>query len=158
MREVSQAMLHAMLAGETEEVVLPILRIEHADLGAPILLVDNTEPLVRSDGTYMPYGFRINLPSQSDDEVKPLSITIDNTDLAVNDKIRSLVGQPAVTFSVVLASSPDTVEAGPFPLSLQTATATAQTITGTLGYEMDIFSQQVPAQQYLPTTSPGLFL
>jgi hypothetical protein len=58
----------------------------------------------------------------------------------------------------VLASSPDTVEAGPFAMSLQSADATAQTITGTLGYEQDIFAQQVPAQQYLPTSSPGLFL
>jgi hypothetical protein len=59
---------------------------------------------------------------------------------------------------VVLASSPNTIEAGPFAMSLQQAQADAQTITGTLGYESDIFSQQVPAQQYLPTSSPGLFL
>lgn len=59
---------------------------------------------------------------------------------------------------VVLASSPNTVEAGPFNMKLAGAQATADTITGTLGQEQDIFSQQVPGQQYLPTTSPGLFL
>lgn len=158
MREVSAPALQAMLAQETAEVFVPLLRIEHPDLADPILLAYNTEPVVRSDGTYLPYAFSINLPQQVEDETPTLSVTIDNTDLEVNDKIRSLVGQPQVTFSVVLASSPDTVEAGPFAMSLQQATANAQTITGTLGYELDIFAQQVPAQQYLPTSSPGLFL
>lgn len=158
MREVSVNALQAMLAQDTPEVFVPLLKIEHPDLADPILLAYNTDPVVRSDGTYMPYAFQINLPKQVEDETPTLSVTIDNTDLEVNDKIRSLVGQPKVTFMVVLASSPDTVEAGPFAMSLQQAQADAQTITGTLGYEMDIFAQQVPSQQYLPTNSQGLFL
>lgn len=159
MRQVSLPMLRSMLAEETDEVLLPILRIEHPDLAEPILLVRNNEPLVRSDGTYLPYYFNINLPEQSDDEIKPLTVSVDNTDLEVNDKIRTLVGPPKVTFSLVLASSPDTAEAGPYALSLQAVPkADAQTITGTLGYEMDIFVQTVPAQQVLPSSSPGMFL
>lgn len=146
------------MAQDTDEVFLTLLRIEHADLGAPILLAYNTEPVVRTDGTYLPYPFRINLPTQSDEELPEVTLTVDNTDLAVNEKIRTLVGQPDVTFMVVLASSPDTVEAGPFAMKLATASATAESITGTLGQEGDIFSQQVPAQQYLPSNSRGLFL
>lgn len=158
MREVSINALQAMLAQDTAEVFVPLLRVEHPDLAEPILLAYNTEQVARSDGTYLPYAFQINLPKQVEDETPTLSVTIDNTELEVNDKIRTLVGKPSVTFMVVLASSPDTVEAGPFAMSLQSADATAQTITGTLGYEQDIFAQQVPAQQYLPTNSPGLFL
>lgn len=158
MREVSAAALQAMLAQQTSEVFVPLLRIEHPDLAEPICLAYNTEQVVRTDGTYQPYAFKINLPKQMEDETPTLTVTIDNTDLVINDKIRTLVGKPAVTFMVVLASSPDTVEAGPFELSLQGADGTPQTVTGTLGYEMDIFSQQVPAQQYVPTNSPGLFL
>ena len=87
-----------------------------------------------------------------------VSLTVDNTDLEVNEKIRSLVGAPTVTFMVVLASSPNTVEAGPFDMRLQNVTADANAITGTLGQEGDIFAQQVPGQQYMPTNSPGLFV
>jgi hypothetical protein len=158
MREVSATALQAMLAQDTPEVFVPLLKIEHPDLTAPILLAYNSDPVVRSDGTYQPYAFQINLPKQAEDETPSLSVTIDNTDLEVNDKIRTLVGQPSVTFMVVLASSPNTVEAGPFAMSLQQAQADAQTITGTLGYEMDIFAQQVPGQQYEPSNSQGLFL
>lgn len=157
MREVSATALQAMLAQETAEVFIAILRIAHAGLDAPVLLAYNTKPVVRTDGTYLPYPFKINLPVQSDEEVPEVTLTVDNTDLAVNDQIRSLVGQPDVTLMVVLASSPDTVEAGPFAMKLANATATAESITGTLGQEGDIFSQMVPGQQYLPTNSPGLF-
>ena len=85
-------------------------------------------------------------------------MTIDNTDLAIIDAIRTLTGQPAVTLDVVLASQPDMIEAGPFVCSLQTATVTASTIQGTLGYEDDVFAQLVPGQSYLPSNSAGLFL
>lgn len=158
MRQVSLPALQAMMVQDTAEVFIPLLRIEHPSLGAPILLAHNTESVVRTDGTYLPYPFQINLPVQSDEEIPQVTLTVDNTDLSVNDKIRTLIGEPSVTLMVVLASSPDTVEAGPFAMKLANATATAETITGTLGQEQDIFSQQVPGQQFMPGNSPGLFL
>lgn len=92
------------MAQETAEVFIPLLRIEHADLDAPILLAYNTETVHRTDGDYLPYPFQINLPVQSDEEIPQITLTVDNTDLGVNDKIKTLVGQPSVTFMVVLAS------------------------------------------------------
>jgi hypothetical protein len=157
MRAVSLTALQAMMAQETAEVFIPLLRIEHPSLDAPVLLAYNTESVVRTDGTYLPYPFQINLPTQSDEDVPEVSLTVDNTDLEVNNKIKTLVGQPDVTFMVVLASSPNTVEAGPFVMKLANAQATADTITGALGQEGDIFAQQAPGQQYLPTNSSGLF-
>lgn len=158
MRELSQTALQAVMAQNTAEVFIPILRIEHPDLSAPILLAYNTETVHRADGDYLPYPFQINIPEQSDNEAPTVNLTVDNTDLTVNDKIRSLVGMPTVTFSVVLASSPDTVEVGPYEMSLQNAQADAQTISGTLGFEQGIFSQAVPSQTFIPSSSPGLFL
>lgn len=146
-----------MLAQETDEVFIPCLTISHPDLDEDILLAYNTEKVTRTAGDFLPYPFQINLPVQSDEEVPTVTLTVDNTDLSVNDKIRSLVGMPTVTLEIVLASSPNTVEAGPFVMKLQNATATAESITGTLGQESDVFAQMVPAQQFLPTNSPGLF-
>lgn len=84
-------------------------------------------------------------------------MTIDNTDLSINEAIRTVVGKPTATLTVVLASQPDVIEQGPFVFSLQDAQGDSQTITATLGYETDIFTQQVPGQNYMPTNSPGLF-
>lgn len=157
MRQLSQTALQAVLSQDTPEVFNPILKIAHPDLATPILLAYNTETVHRTDGDYLPYPFQINIPESSDNEAPTVNLTVDNTDLTVNDKIRSLVGMPTVTFSVVLASSPDTVEVGPYQMSLQTAQATAQTISGTLGFEQGIFSQAVPSQTFVPSSSPGLF-
>lgn len=157
MREVSPTALQAMLAQDTPEVFVPWLKIEHADLASPIRVAYDTQTLAKTEGDFLPYPFQINLPSQRDDDLPQITVTIDNTDLTVNEAIRTLVGPPSVTFGVSLASQPDTDEAGPFLFDLQQVTATAETIQGTLGYEDDVFSQQVPGQQYLPTNSPGVF-
>lgn len=157
MRDVSLTFLQSALAQETAEVLLPFVKIEHPDFAAPIRLTCNTEAITRADGEYKPYGFRINLPKQADDETPQMQMEVDNVDLEVNDAIRGLTGAPTVTFDVALASSPDTPESGPYVMNLQNATANAQTITGSLGYEQDLFDQSCPAQQYTPPNSRGLF-
>lgn len=158
MRTISAAAMQAVLAQQTGEVFVACLKIDHADFAIPIRLAMNTETLVRTDGDYLPYAFQVNLPDQRDDQLPLVTLTVDNTDLAVNDAIRTLQGPPTVTMDVVMASSPNTVEIGPFVYNLQSAEADANTIQGTLGFEEGVFSQQVPAQLYMPTNSPGLFL
>lgn len=159
MRQVSLNAMQAMLAQQTDEVFIPFLRIDHASFANPIRLAFNTEKITRADGDYMPYAFQIDLPAQMDNsDVPQVKLTVDNVDMEVNNAIRTITGVPKVTFDVALASSPNTSEAGPFVLNLQSATADANTIQGALGYEADVFAQAVPGQNYLPTNSPGLFL
>jgi len=158
MREISAAAMQAVLAQSTPEVFVPCLSINHPTFANPIRLAFNTEVMHRAAGDYMPYAFQIDLPAQHDDSLPQVKLTVDNVDLQVNDAIRTLQGPPTVTMDVVMASSPDVVEIGPFNYNLQSATANADTIQGVLGFEDDIFSQQVPGQNYLPSNSPGLFL
>lgn len=158
MRAVSPVALQAMLAQETAEVFIPCLTINHPTFAEPIRLAYDTAPLARAAGVYQPYPFAIVLPSQLEDQTPQAKVTIDNTDLQVNQALQSLSGLPSVTVEVVLASQPDVVEAGPFNFSLDSVNATADTIEGTLGFEDDIFAQQSPAQSYFPTNSTGLFL
>lgn len=157
MRQVSPKALQAMFAQQTAELFLMCLAIDHPTFTDPILLVYDTVPLVRSTGTYQPFAFQCALPDQTDDQLPQVKVTIENTDLSVAQAIRQLTGLPAVTLDVVLASQPDTIEAGPFYFAMTDIQVNASTITGTLSYEEDIFAQQVPGQQYLPTNSPGMF-
>ena len=158
MRQISAAAMQAVLAQNTPDVFTPCLSINHPTFANPIRLAFNTEVLHRAAGDYMPYAFQIDLPNQHDDSLPQVKLTVDNVDLQVNDAIRTLQGPPTVTMDVVMASSPDTVEIGPFNYSLQSATANADTIQGVLGFEEDIFSQSCPGQTYTPISSPGLFL
>lgn len=157
MTQVSINAMRAMFAQQTGEVFLVCLTITHPSITTQ-RLVNNTQPVVRSAGTYQPYPMQLSLPAQLDDQLPTVDIVVDNVDREVLQQIREVSGVPKVTMEVILASSPDTVEAGPFDFSLKQASYDVLAITGTLGYEDDILNQRVPAMSYTPSNSPGLFL
>lgn len=146
-----------MMAQDTSEVFCTILRIEHPSLSTALLITDNTEPLQRADGIYMPYGFKVTLPSQVEDSPPAVTVTVDNTDLELARRLRTLIGAPSITFAVVLASSPDVAESGPFYYSMLNLKGDADTLQGSLSYDEDIWAQTVPNEQYNPLNSPGLY-
>ncbi|WP_130617990.1 DUF1833 family protein [Dyella amyloliquefaciens] len=154
---ISVTALQAMLAQETAEVFLVCVTITHPDIDTQ-RLVNNTEVVSRAAGDYLPCPMNLALPDQTEDQVPEVNIVIDNVDREVLRQIRLIRGVPQVTLEVILASSPDTVEAGPFDFSLKSTNYDVLSINGTLGYDDDILNQQVPAQTYTPVNSPGLFL
>ncbi len=159
-RTVSPRALQAMLSRETGEVFLICLSIAPptgSTAFAPILLVNDNQPLVRADGTYQPFPFEVTLPDDTDERIPQVAITIDMIDRSVIEQIRTVIGLPQVSFFVVLASQPNTIEVGPFQFSLLDAEYDVLTIRGTLGYEEDFLDQAIPGDVYTPTNSPALF-
>jgi hypothetical protein len=109
-------------------------------------------------GTYSPAMFQISLPEDSPDKVPTVTLTIDNTDRAITDLIRQVSGsRVTVLMDVVLASSPNTVEAGPFLFQAVSCQYNAQSVTVTLGFEEDILNSEFPCVRYTPQNSPGMF-
>ena len=157
-RVVSPTALQAMLARETDEVFLVCLRLYHTSFPAVIRLVNNTEPVVRMDGTYQPFPFSITLPEDSEDKVPEVNVQFDNIDDMITDAIRTISGRPDVSFDVVLASSPNYVEAGPFNFKIVSSQYDRAYVSCTLGFEEDILGQSVPKGVYSPSNSPGLFV
>ena len=47
-------------------VFLSSLRITHPDLADPIRIVNNTEPVQRADGEYVPWSFEAPLPDDNE--------------------------------------------------------------------------------------------
>ncbi len=71
--------------------------------------------------------------------------------------MRSIVGEAmTVTMTVVLASSPNTIEAGPFGFTVREVGYDTTTIEATLQYE-DVLNDAHPADIYTPTDFRGLF-
>ena len=155
--EISETALRAMLSQETAEVFLVCVTITHPAIDTQ-RLVNNTEVVHRAVGDYIPCPMKLVLPDQVDDQVPQVTIVIDNVDREVLRQIRLVDGVPQVRMEVILASSPDTVEAGPFDFALMSATYDVLSINAVLGYQDDVLNQQVPAQTYTPVNSPGLFL
>jgi hypothetical protein len=148
-----------MLAQETGEVFLICLTISHASLAAPFLLVNDQVPLSRAAGDFQPFAFSIAMPNEQEDTLPQVTMTIDNVDTAILQQIRTLGGErPSVSMEVVLASSPDTVEAGPFDFSILAIDYDAGSVKGTLGFEEDLLNTVFPSGTYTPTNSRGLFV
>jgi hypothetical protein len=147
----------AILARETAEVFLVCLTISGPGLDT-LRAVNNTQPIVRSMGTYHPYPFEAVLPEDTDSASPQVQLRIDNVDRQVTRALREYAGVPKCTLEVILASDPDTVEVGPFEFSILSADYDAVMISVQLGYEEDFLNQAVPAQTYTPTNSAGMFV
>lgn len=157
MRSVSPSALQAMLSRETSEVFLVTMRVMHASFPT-IRIVNNTQSIERNDGTYLAFPFSVQLPSEQEDRITEIYVQFDNIDDDILEQIRTIEGRPNVSFEVVLASSPNTVEAGPFNFSIIDAKYDARLVTCSIGMEEDILNQAVPKGDYNPITSPGLYV
>ena len=157
-RSVSATFQAAVNAQETSEVFLVLLEIYHADIGPPTTLyfVNNYEDVVSNGNTYTGFPFGINLPADIDDRLPEVQLSIDNIDRSIISEIRGLSGPPTITLKVILASTPNTIEAGPFDLTLRRVDYDAYTITGTLEVE-DILNEPYPGDAFTPQNFPGLF-
>ena len=155
MRQLTPTQARAILAQETAEVFLPCLKIE---AGETFRIVNNTEPVTRADGEYQPYPFEPQFPDDSDEKGGSVSVRIDNVERDVTRLLRDASGVPTAVLELVTASEPDKPILGPCEFSVLSAEADVMQITLQLGHEEDYNNQRVPAQNYSPTNSQGLYL
>jgi hypothetical protein len=156
-RPLSSTARASIFAQETAEVWLFLLTITHPQLDQTLRFVNNLTDIVSRGQTYLGGPFELVLPDEVDEDQPPrVSISIDNVDRTIVEALRSISGAPAITLEIILASSPDTVEAGPFDFTLRDATGDAVAVTGTLAFE-DLLSEPYPAGTFSPANFPGLF-
>lgn len=154
-RQLTPTQARAILAQETAEVFLPCLKIE---AGETFRIVNNTEPIAKSDGDYLPYPFTPQFPDDAGESGGGVSISIDNIDREVSRMLRDYSGIPSATLELVTASEPDSPVLGPCQFSVLGAESGLMQINLTLGHEEDFLNQRVPAQTYSPTNSQGLYV
>lgn len=156
MNLVTPDTLRGLLAQETDRLLLTALTIEHASLAAPIRLVSDRVNMTRTAGTFIAFPFEIVLPDQRDDQLPMVELRLDNVDRAISAAIDALESEPTVTLEVVPAAAPNTLDAGPFVLTLRNVTYDALTIRGQLGFE-DTLNEPFPEGTFTPKDFPGLF-
>lgn len=156
MRTLSSAALAAVFGAQTGEAFLALLTLDHAQLAAPIRVTSDSVATVSNGETYAPFPFTVALPQERDDQLAGARLVVDNIDRSIVIALRSISSAPSVTLDIVLASSPDTVEAGPFNYTLKDAKYDALTVEGELAFE-DILNEAFPGGSFVPQTHPGLF-
>lgn len=155
-RSLSLAARQAVNAQETDEVFLLLLTLDHEDIAEPIRVVNNTEDVVSRGDTYIAYPFEITLPDEDPESVARVTLRIDNVDREIVRSLRGISSPLLVGLEVVMAASPDVVEAGPFNMTLVSAEYDALTVTGELAFE-DVLNEPFPGHAYVPSEYPGLF-
>lgn len=101
------------------------------------------------------------MPDDDPNAVTRVQLAIDNVGIdddgkRVSDYLREITGIPTASFSIIMASEPDDVQAGPFELSLHHADYDGTTVTGELVFQ-DLLNEPFPGISFTPATTPGLF-
>lgn len=156
MRTISATAKQAVFASQTEQVFLVILDIDHPDLGSPIRVVNNNQDIVSNGNTYVATAFNFILPAQEDGVISNSSLSIDNVDRTIVNTIRSISSTPTVTASVILASDPNVLEAGPWEFQLTDVSYDRQQVKGQLIYE-SYMRDNCGTVKYKNLNFPGLF-
>jgi len=155
-RSLSQGATRAIFAQETYEEFLVLLVITQAQLDAPIYLAGHPDNVWSGGIEYLAAGFRITRPQERDDRPPDVTLEIDNVDRVIVDAVRIAVTSPTITMSVVLQSTPNTIEAGPFNLTLRSVRWDALVVSGQLTYE-PILDAPYPGGSFTPGEFGGLF-
>lgn len=155
-RTLSTAALKAILAQQTGEAFLVFLRLDHPSLTQPIRVVNDGVDHVVDGLTWVGFPFEAAIPSESEDSLPTVKLVIDNVDRSIVQAVRQLTSPPTISIHVALASSPPTIEAGPYEFTLRNVAYDALTVSGDLRFE-DVLNEPCPGDMMTPTTFPGLF-
>ena len=156
-RTLSLTAKNAIYAQETSEVFIQLIEITHDDLDTPIQVCSDARQVVSNGKTYLPFPFAIVMPEENAENIPSVRLRIDNIDRSIITAVRSITTPAAVAFSIVLASSPDTVEAGPFTFSMVNVDYNALTVEGELIFTGNVLNDPFPALTFSPGNFPGIF-
>ena len=155
-RAVTSAFRQAAFAQQTDQVFLVILEINHSSLAQPIRVVNNTQDVTSNGNAYIGFPFDIELPGDFEEALPTVNLTICNVDRQIVQAIRTLTGPPTITMSVILASQPDSLQAGPYVMTLREASYDAMAVSGSIMTE-DVLNEAYPGDSFTPGIAPGLF-
>jgi len=167
MRTVSTNFRAAAYAQNTDEVPVLLVTIDHVNLTVPIRVsTDNADTFdfegetvrgtISSGNNFVYYPMQITLPDDAENSVPSASLVIDNIDLQIMREIRQMTDSPTIKMQVVLASSPDIIEAEFDGFKFDTIDADALTINGQLSLD-HFYKEPFPGTSMLPSNFSGIF-
>ncbi len=153
--QITSVFRQAAFAQETDQVFLILLEINHPSI-LPIRVVNNYENITSKGNEYIGFPFDIELPQDAEDALPQVKLTICNVDRQIVKAVREVQGPPTMTLSVVLASDPDAIQAGPYTLTLREVSYDSMAVTATIMPE-DVLNEAYPGDFFTPAYFPALF-
>ena len=148
----------ALTAQETDQIPLVLLAINHSDLAAPIRVVNNGANITSNGVLFVAFPFEVTLPDDEESTLATVTLTIDNVDRTIVTAVRSMSNDELATceMDVILAATPNTVEAGPFNFSIKQISYDASKVTAEMAFE-DILNEIYPKDDFNPNDYPGMY-
>lgn len=155
-RNVSAELKQAVYAQETEHEFVVLISISHDDLEEPIRVNSSGKDVLHNGDNYVAFPFEVILPDDVDDRPPRAKLRIDNISREVVLAIRTISSAPRVTIRIVMAETPDVVEAEFLDFRLSNITYDQLTVEGDLTLE-EFIGEPYPARVFSPADFPGLF-
>lgn len=133
-----------------------LVTIAHPDMPEPIRVCSDAVDVFSGGNWYVHFPFELDLPRESEDAPPTVTLRVCNVDRQIVQAVRTYAGEITVTVNLVMASSPDLVEAGPFEFTMREATYDALVVEGTLAFQ-DVLNEPYPADSFTPSRTPGIF-
>ncbi|MCA0961140.1 DUF1833 family protein [Salipiger bermudensis] len=156
MRQITSRLLAELYAGESSAVLVPLVKLTHANWSEPVLLVRDDAALIHAGEEYLPFPFEISLPDDRDKGFPVLKWSASNVSREIIGQFRAITGEVLGRVVYVLTSHPDVVEVGPFEVEITGIEYDALTISGVMTIE-PILQEQFGYLEMTPGTTPALF-
>jgi len=168
---LSPAAVRAMFSPDSNEILITLITIKadpSINIPEDIYVADNYTQRLSEDNAEVYYGvisngieypfipLQITLPNDDHNAAPICSLTINDVTRVLLPTMRQITGAPEVLITLVLNSSPDTIEVEFVGFKLTNITYTADSITASLtmpSLEVEPF----PAHAFTPAYFPGLF-
>ena len=118
MRPITSRLLAELYAGESSAVLVPLVKLTHANWSEPVRLVRDDAALTHAGEEYLPFPFEISLPDDRDKGFPVLKWTASNVSREIIGQFRAITGEVLGRVVYVLTSHPDVVEVGPFEVEI----------------------------------------
>ncbi len=166
MTDLSLTFRKAANASATGEIPVVLMTVSHESLDEPFRF--SSDPTTRISTDPLRYGtvsrgetfdflpLSIGLPEDSDEATPTIQLVISNLTRQLTPMLRSVATPASVTTEIVLASTPDVVEATWPAFDLVGSSAAGNDVTLTLTVD-SLSAEPYPAGQFTPGNFPGLF-
>ena len=157
---VSGSLVDSAFREATDAIWVTLVTLSHPDITALFgqdLRIVNDYDRVESRGLdYEPFPVEIILPEDTESGPPRAKMSVSNVTQEIAAHVRIVDSPIMVTFEIVNALQPDTVEVSYTGFTLRNVSGDVTTITGTLALE-DLTIEPYPADSFIPAYFQGIF-
>ena len=140
----------------TKEIWIALLTIKHPTFAEDIRIANNLDDINSNGLTYLGCPFDITLPSSTEEGQSGAKLRVNNVSQDLVKFVRTIDTAAIVDIQIILASSPDVIEAEYSGLELRQVTGDVGYIEGTLSHD-NLLLETFPSHSFSPSYFSNLF-